>query len=77
MTRVVVYTAPNSEWCEKVKQFLKENDIRFDEVDLSKEPERIGELEQKSGQRGVPVIDVDGVIVVGFDEEKLIKALRL
>ena len=77
MTRVTFYGADKSEWSVKARDFLKENGVRFDEIDLVKNPDRIKEMEDKTGQRGVPVIDIDGVIIVGFDEQKLIHALHL
>lgn len=59
------------------EDFLKEHKIKFEHVDVSKNQERAQEMVEKSGQMGVPVIDVDGEIIVGFDQEKLEKALGL
>ena len=59
------------------KDFLKENKIEFEDVDVSNDQKRAQEMVEKSGQMGVPVIDVDGEIIVGFDKEKLEKALGL
>ena len=77
MVRVILYSAYNSKFCQDAKKFLTENEVRFDEVDLVRNPNRIKEIEERTGQRGVPVIDVDGIMIVGFDEEKLIEVLKL
>jgi len=60
-----------------LKIFLKEHKIEFEEVDVSKNEEALKEMIQKSGQMGVPVIEIDGEIVVGFDKEKISKILKL
>ena len=77
MTRVTLYTTSNSEWGNKTKEFLHENDVRFEEVDLLKHPGRVKELEEKTGKREVPVIDVDGVFVVGFEPEQIARLLKI
>ena len=69
--KVVVYSTPTCPWCNVVKDFLKHNNVEFEEVDVSQDHARAQEMIQKSGQTGVPVIDVDGEITVGFDEVKL------
>ena len=73
---VVVYTTPGCPWCKKAKDFLNENKISFEEKDASV-PENAKEAIEKSGQRGVPVIEINGKIVVGFDETKLKTALKI
>jgi glutaredoxin-like YruB-family protein len=67
---VKVYTTPTCPWCKKVKAFLKENGVDYEEVDVTNEG-AAKEMVEKSGQMSVPVIDVDGDIIVGYDEEKL------
>ena len=71
---VKVYSTPTCPWCKKVKAFLKENKITFKEVDASSEA-GAKEIMEKSGQMGVPVVNIDGKIIVGFDEGKLKGAL--
>jgi len=53
------------------KNYLNERNIPFEDVDVSANPAKAREMIQKSGQRGVPVIDIDGNIVIGFDREKI------
>lgn len=51
--------------------------VEFEEINVQEDPERALEMIRKSGQTGVPVIDIDGKIIVGFDRQKLIEALGL
>jgi glutaredoxin len=59
------------------KDFLKTNNIKFEEVNLENNPKAVEEMIKKSGQTGVPVLDINGTIVIGFDVEKIKKALKL
>jgi len=61
----------------KVKQFFKDNNVEFEEIDVSQNAERVQEMVEKTGQMGVPVIDIEGEIIVGFDKERIRKALEL
>lgn len=72
---VKVYSTPTCPWCIKAKQFLQENNIVFENYDVSSNQEKGEEMVQKSGQMGVPVLDIDGQIIVGFDKEKIKAAL--
>ncbi len=75
--KVKVYSTPTCPYCYMVKDFLKENNVEFDDIDVSADPEAAKEMIEKSGQMGVPVIDIDGQIIVGFDKEAIKKALNL
>ena len=77
MVNVIVYGTPACPWCHKVQDFLKEHKIKFEYIDVSANREKAMEMVQKSGQMGVPVIDVGGEIVVGFDEARLKALLKL
>jgi glutaredoxin len=57
------------------KEFLKEHGLDYTEHDVAEDVEKRQEMMQKSGQMGVPVIDVDGNVMVGFDKQKLAEAL--
>lgn len=74
---VIVYGTPTCHYCNFAKKFLKENDVDFKYIDVSMDPEAAAEMIEKSGQQGVPVIDVDGNIIVGFNKEKIIALLKL
>ena len=77
MHKVKLYTTPSCPWCFRAKQFLSDHGIEFEEVDVSKDRAAALEMIEKSGQMGVPVIEIDGKIVVGFDKEKIEKLLGL
>lgn len=74
---VKVYSTPTCPWCMRVKQFLKDNSILYEDLDVSQNQPAAEEMIQKSGQMGVPVLDIDGNIIVGFDKEKIKTALGL
>ena len=73
---VTVYTTPSCKFCTKVKSYLKEHRVTFREHNVAKDKRRAEEMVKKSGQMGVPVLDVHGKIIVGFDVSKIEKALR-
>lgn len=75
--KVKVYSTPTCPYCIRLKQFLAENNISFEDVDVSTDLEAAMEMIQKSGQMGVPVVDIDGEIIVGFDRDRIKKALGL
>ncbi len=75
--RVIVYSTPTCSYCIRTKQFLTENNIPFENYDVSSDQQKAEEMIQKSGQMGVPVLDIDGQIIVGFDKERIKQALGL
>ncbi len=72
---VKVYSTPTCPYCVRVKQFLKDNDIDFEDIDVSADPEMVKQMVEKSGQMGVPVLDINGEIIIGFDRDKISQAL--
>jgi len=74
---VKVYTTPTCPFCDMVKKYLRENDVEFEDVNVAEDAEAAKEMTEKSGRMTVPLIDIDGEIIVGFDREKLDKALGL
>ena len=74
---VKVFSTPICPYCLTLKEFLKENNIEFEEVDVSQDKKAQEEMIEKSGQMGVPVIEIDDQIVVGFDKEKICKLLNI
>ena len=78
MAKIVkVYSTPTCPYCVRAKQFLKENAVSFSDIDVSSDQDAAQEMIKRSGQMGVPVIDVDGDLIVGFDKEKIKRALGL
>lgn len=75
--KVTVFSTPTCPFCTRAKQFLKENKIQFEDIDVSVDQARAEEMINRTGQMGVPVIEVDGQIVVGFDKEKIRELLGL
>ncbi|MBA4320077.1 MAG: NrdH-redoxin [Flavobacterium sp.] len=65
---VKVYSTPSCPWCTVAKKYLISKSIPFEDLDVSKDREAAMEMVQKSGQRGVPVIEINGNIIVGFDQ---------
>ncbi len=74
---VKVYTTSTCHWCTKVKEFLKKNNIEFKDINVAENVEAAQEMVHKSGQMGVPVIEVGKEILVGFNEPKLKEVLNL
>ncbi|OGL66448.1 NrdH-redoxin [Candidatus Uhrbacteria bacterium RIFCSPHIGHO2_01_FULL_63_20] len=73
--KVTVYSTPTCPYCKLAKAFLDEKRIPYTDVDVTQDKKLVEEMINKSGQMGVPVIDVDGTIIVGFDRKKLEKTL--
>lgn len=77
MTQIKVYSTVTCPWCHKLKEFLKENGVDFEDIDISANPKAAEEMIEKSGQMTVPVLDIDGAIIIGFDRESIARALGL
>lgn len=77
MPVITIYTTPACVYCKMTKAFFKEHNVSYEEKDVSTDEKARNEMVEKSGQLGVPVIDVDGKIVVGFDKEMLSKLLNV
>lgn len=73
---VKVYSTPTCPWCKVTKNYLKSKNIPFEDLDVSKDRDAAMEMIQKSGQRGVPVVDINGNIIVGFDQRSIDKFLQ-
>jgi glutaredoxin 3 len=72
---VKVYSTMSCPWCHKLKDHLKEKKVDFENIDVGIDQKAANEMVEKSGQMGVPVTDIDGKIIVGFDKEEIDKAL--
>lgn len=75
--QVKIYSTPACSWCQLAKDFLKANNIAFEEIDVSQDEKLIQEMILKSGQMGVPVIEIDDKIIKGFDKPLLQELLGL
>jgi len=77
MANTKIYSTPTCPYCKMAKDFLKENNVQFEAVDVSVNQAAAQEMISKSGQMGVPVLDIDGQIVVGFDKGRIKQLLGL
>ena len=73
---VIVYSTPACPYCNMAKAYLKEKGIEFEGIDVSQNQEKGQEMIEKSGQQGVPVLDINGKIIIGFDKTKIDEALE-
>ena len=71
MSKVKIYSTPTCSYCQTLKAFLKEKGIEFEDLDVSQDEKVREEMIKRTGQMGVPVVDIDGEIVIGFDREKI------
>jgi len=74
---VKVYSTPTCPYCRMAKDFLKQNKIPFEDIDVSVDKKLVNEMFERSGQLGVPVIDINGKVIVGFDKEAIRKELKI
>lgn len=75
--KVIIYTTPTCVYCKMTKDFLREHNVEFEERNVAEDEQARDEMVKKSHQIGVPVIDINGEIFVGFDKEGLSRALGL
>ena len=74
---VTVYSTPSCSWCNTIKLYLRKNKIPFRDVDVSRDESAAQAMVRKSGQQGVPQTEINGRIVVGFDQKKLNELLEI
>lgn len=77
MSKVTIYTTPSCVYCKMTKAFFKENEVEYQEKDVSTDAAARDEMVAKSNQMGVPVVDIDGQILVGFDKAGLSELLHI
>ncbi len=77
MPKVKVYTTPVCPYCELLKKYLKEHNIEFEAIDASQDQSAAEKIVQKTGQMGVPVIEINGEFIVGFDKAKIAELLNI
>jgi len=75
--RVTVYSTPTCSWCTRLKNYLKHNNIKFRDIDVSKDQKSAEAMVKRSGQQGVPQTDINGQMLVGFDKPKINKLLGI
>jgi len=75
--KVRIFSTPVCPYCVTLKEFLKEHNIEFEDIDVSKDKPSLDEMIEKTGQMGVPVVDINGQFVIGFDKEKINELLNI
>jgi len=77
MKKVEIYSTPTCTYCDAAKEFFTQNNVGYIEYDVATDLAKRSEMVEKSGQMGVPVIDIEGTIIVGFDEGRIKEALGI
>ena len=77
MANVVIYTTPTCVYCKAAEEVFQEHNVQYEEKDVVQDEQAREDMIQKSGQLGVPVIDVNGEIVVGFNKQRLAELLGI
>ena len=75
-SKIRIFTSPYCIWCNRTKEYLDSLKIKYEEIDVTKNKKAANEMIELSGQVGVPVIDINGNIIVGFDKEAIDKQLK-
>lgn len=75
--QVTVYSTPTCSWCTTIKNYLRKNNIRFTDIDVSRDQKAAEAMVKKSGQQGVPQTDINGQVVIGFDQKKIDQLLGI
>ena len=75
--KVIVFSTPSCSFCTAAKHYFRQQGVKFRDVDVSRDPAAARDMVRRSGQQGVPVIDIGGRIVVGFDRNKINQLLGL
>ena len=73
---VSIYTTPTCTYCRKAKDYFREHRVGFTEYDVSRDVKKADEMMLKSGQMGVPVIDINGRVIIGFNLPEIERALH-
>ena len=76
MAKVKIYSTPTCPYCKMAKEFLTQKGVEFEDIDVSTNHEAAQEMIKKSGQTGVPQIEINGKVIVGFDKEAIEKELE-
>ncbi|MGA1839956.1 MAG: glutaredoxin family protein [bacterium] len=77
MKKVTVYSTSTCPYCKMLKDFLKGKNVSFENLDVGENHAAAKEMKEKSGQLGVPVVDIEGKIIVGFEKEQITKELGI
>jgi glutaredoxin 3 len=76
MNTVIIYSTKTCPYCVMAKEYLKSKNVSFEDVDVAQDTNKAMEMIRKSGQQGVPVLDVNGKVIVGFNKVEIDSALK-
>ena len=74
---IKVYSTPTCVYCKTLKGYLQKNKVAFEDIDVSKDEKQLQKMIKDSGQMGVPVVQIDSEVIVGFDKAKIDKLLNI
>jgi glutaredoxin 3 len=74
---VKIYSTPTCVYCKTLKGYFKKHEVEFEDIDISKDEQQLQKMIKDSGQMGVPVVDIDGEIITGFDKARIDKLLKI
>lgn len=77
MNQVTIYTTPTCVWCNRAKSYLRDHNISYVEKDVSRDRAAATEMIRKTNQMGVPVLDINGSVIIGFDQHGINRLLGL
>ncbi|KKR10446.1 MAG: Glutaredoxin-like protein, YruB-family [Parcubacteria group bacterium GW2011_GWA2_39_18] len=75
--KVKIYSTPSCVYCKMAKEFFAQSNVEFEDVNVGVDQEAAQDMIKKSGQMGVPVIEINGQMVIGFDKERIMELLNL
>ena len=75
--RVIVFSTPTCSFCNAAKAYFRQKNIKYSDIDVSRDMAAARDMVRRSGQQGVPVIDIGGKIVIGFDRSKINQLLGI
>ena len=75
--KVVVFSTPTCSWCRTLKQYLKKHDVRFRDIDVSRDQTAAKDMLRRTGQQGVPVTLINNRPVIGFNKNEINKLLNI
>ncbi len=75
--KVIVFSTPACSWCRTLKQYLKKHEIRFKDIDVSRDQAAAKDMVRRTGQQGVPVTLINSRAIVGFNKTEINKLLNI
>lgn len=76
MNNITIYSTPNCFYCKKAKEYFQSKGLQYTEYDVSRDIDKQKEMVQKTAQFGVPVLEINGKVIVGFDRAKIDASLN-